>query len=145
MSLGTLVVETGVEGGAMITARMALDQNRDVFAVPAPLNPGVRSGTNRLIREGHASLVESADDIIAELAPRLHDLLPALPKPPPPPPAPLTLFEQKVLDILDDCPQHIDQLANVSGFPTSEALVHLLSLEFKGLVRQLPGKLFLRG
>ena len=129
----------------MITARAALDQNREVFAIPAPLTPGVRSGTNLLIREGQASLIESADDIIAELGPRLHALLPALPVPPPPPPLPLTLFEQKILEILDDRPQHIDHIAATSGFPTSEALVHLLSLEFKGIVHQLPGKLFLRG
>ena len=145
MSLGTVVIETGVEGGAMITARSALDQNREVFAVPSPLSPAGRSGTNLLIREGSATLVESIDDILQELAPKLTGLIPDLPHAPRLPLPPLTLFEQKLFDVLDDHPQHIDLVAEHSGFSTAEALVHLLSLEFKGAVRQLPGKLFLRG
>lgn len=145
MSLGTVVVETGVEGGAMITARLALDQNREVFAVPSPLSPGRRSGTNLLIREGNASLVESVEDILQELAPKLKGLVADLPLHPQSPPPPLTLFEQTLIDVLDDHPQHIDIVAERSGFTTAEALVHLLSLEFKGLARQIPGKLFLKG
>ncbi len=144
MSLGTVVVETGVEGGAMITARLALDQNREVFAVPSPVTPGGRSGTNLLIREGNATLIETADDVLRELAPRLTGFVTGLPDPPPSPLPPLTLFEQKVLDILTDHPQHIDLVAGRSGFTTAEALVHLLALEFKGGARQLPGKFFLR-
>jgi len=145
MSLGTVVVETGVEGGAMITARLALDQNREVFAVPSPLSPGGKSGTNLLIREGNAFLVESAEDILQELASQLKGLIAGPPPRPQPPPPPLTLFEQKLIDVLDDHPQHIDIVADHAGFTTSEALVHLLSLEFKGAARQLPGKLFLKG
>jgi|WetSurMetagenome_2_1015567.scaffolds.fasta_scaffold04599_7 DNA processing protein len=145
MSLGTLVVETGVEGGAMITARLALDQNREVFAIPSPVTPGTRSGTNLLIREGNASLVETVEDVLQELAPKLKGLVADLPVQHQPPLPPLTLFEQKLADVLDDHPQHIDIVAEHSGFSTSEALVHLLSLEFKGVARQLPGKLFLKG
>lgn len=144
MSLGTLVVETGIEGGAMITARAALDQNREVFAVPSPITPAVRSGTNLLIREGSATLVESIDDILQELAAKLTGLIPDLPQTPRPALPPLSLFEQRLFDVLDDHPRHIDLVAERSGFSTAEALVHLLSLEFKGAVRQLPGKLFLR-
>jgi DNA processing protein len=145
MSLGTLVVETGVEGGAMITARLALDQNREVFAIPSPVSPGGRSGTNLLIREGNASLVESIEDILQELAPKLKGRIPDIPLQPQPLLPPLTLFEQKLIDVLDDHPQHIDTVAERSGFTTADALVHLLSLEFKGAARQLPGKLFLKG
>jgi DNA processing protein len=145
MSLGTVVIETGCEGGAMITARAALDQNREVFAVPSPLTTGGRSGTNMLIREGNATLVESIDDILQELAPRLAGLIPDLPIPPRSPLPPLTLFEQQLYDVLDEHPKHIDLVAEQSGLSTAESLVHLLSLEFKGAVRQLPGKLFLRG
>lgn len=145
MSLGTIVIETGIEGGAMITARAALDQNREVFAVPSPLTPAGRSGTNRLIREGSATLVECIDDILQELAPQLTGLIPDLPRAPRPPLPPLSLFEQRLFDVLDDHPQHIDLVAEHSGFSTAEALVHLLSLEFKGAARQLPGKHFLRG
>jgi DNA processing protein len=144
MSLGTVIIETGIEGGAMITARSALDQGREVFAVPTPLAPGNRSGTNLLIREGSACLVECIDDILQELAPKLGGLVAQLPSQNRPPLPPLSLFEQRLFDILDNMPQHIDLVAEHSGFSTAEALVHLLSLEFKGAVRQLPGKLFLR-
>lgn len=144
ITLGTLVIETGIAGGAMITARIALDQGREVFALPSPVTGTVRSGTNLLIREGSALLTESVEDILAELGSRLRGagmVLPVLPEAPPPP---LTLFEQRVFDVLTDRPVHIDTVAELSGYSTSEALVHLLALEFKGAVRQLPGKLFLR-
>jgi DNA processing protein len=144
MTLGSIVIETGVEGGAMITARSALDQGREVFAVPSPLVPGSRSGTNLLIRDGSATLVESVDDIIRELAPKLGGLAAHVQAAARQPLPPLSLFEQRLFDVLDCLPQHIDLVAERSGYSTAEALVHLLSLEFKGVARQLPGKLFLR-
>jgi DNA processing protein len=67
LTLGTIVVETGVDGGAMITAAMALDQNREVFAVPGPVNGRRPSGTHRLIREGKAMLLERVEEVLAEL------------------------------------------------------------------------------
>lgn len=144
ISLGVLVVETGPEGGAMITAHLALDQGREVFATPSPLREGLRSGTNKLIREGKALLVESVDDIIAELAPRLGGVV-ASDKPRAAPPRPdLTLFERKVFDTLDEAPIHIDEVSRRSGLSPADTLVHLLTLEFKGAVRQMAGKLFMR-
>ena len=127
----------------MITARLALDQGREVFAVPSPVTGSARSGTNMLIREGNAVLTESVEDIMAELGSHLHGAGIVLPVRPVESPPPLTLFEQKVFDALTDRPVHIDTVAELSGYSTSEALVHLLALEFKGAVRQLPGKLFL--
>lgn len=144
ITLGTLVVETGTDGGAMITASTALDQNREVFAVPAAVTDKVQSGANRLIKEGKAKLTESVEDIIAELAPRLKGILnEKLPRRPEPPPD-LTLFERKIIDVMGDDPVHIDRLADRSGLSASDALVQLLSLEFKGIVRQMPGKMFSR-
>lgn len=146
ISLGTVVVETGIEGGAMITAAMALDQNREVFAIPAPVSPGSRSGTNHLIREGKALLVESVDDVLAVLRP----LLGTSPLPgerglrEPPPIVQMSLFEEQVYRPLSEHPVHIDVLATESGLKTSDALVYLLALEFKGAVKQLPGKFFVR-
>jgi DNA processing protein len=70
LTLGTIVVETGIKGGAMITAGLAFDQNREVFAFPAPVDLGRPAGTNRLIREGRALLVESVEDVLEEFAPR---------------------------------------------------------------------------
>ncbi len=153
ITLGTVVLETAVDGGAMITARTALDQNREVFAYPAPVREGTPAGTNRLIHEGKALLVESVDDVLAELGSRLGDLArgqagPAVRSRPAAPetarPA-LTLFEQGVLDAVPgEEPAHINALAGVLQMPVAELLAHLLALECKGLVRQLAGKYFLR-
>ena len=144
LSLGTIIVETGVEGGAMITASMALDQNRATFAIPSAVSEKRKSGTNLLIKEGKAALLESIDDILTELQPQLKRVLPARSRLPEKPPAPLTLFEQQLYDVLRDEPAHIDAIARQSGLTTSDALVHLLSMEFKGVVRQLRGKMFVK-
>jgi DNA processing protein len=143
IALGVLVVETGVEGGAMITAAMALEQNREVFALPSPLSDRRPSGTNRLIKEGKALLTESVDDIVAELGPKLQALkgadvvsLEVQPD--------LTLFERRLVEMMDAEPLHIDLIAERAGLSASETMVHLLSLEFKSVVRQLPGKRFVR-
>jgi DNA processing protein len=144
MSLGTLVVETSVDGGAMITARAALDQDREVFAIPSPVDGKTRNGTNQLLREGHALLCETADDIIEELSPKLRGLIPDTPVPPVRELPALSLFEQQVLDVLTRDPQHIDSIAERTALSTSETLVRLLGLECKSVVRQLPGKHFLR-
>jgi DNA processing protein len=134
----TVVIETSIDGGAMITAAMALDQNREVFAVPGPVNEKRRSGTHLLIREAKAMLAESVDDIMAEIGTagtppqRSANLeLPAL-----------TLFEQKLLEAVHERPEHIDAISAHAGLSVSDTLVHLLSLEFKSVVRQHPGKYF---
>ncbi len=143
IALGTVVVETGVQGGAMITAGAALDQNREVFALPSAISEKTASGTNHLIREGKALLIESVDHIIEELAPRLKGLL-DVKTPTHAGALQLTLFEQQVYDVVTEDPVHIDQIAERAGIAIADALVHLLALEFKGVVRQLRGKLFTR-
>ncbi len=142
LSLGTIVVESEEDGGAMITASTALDQNREVFAIPGNITEKRSTGPNSLIREGRAKLVQRVEDILEELGPQLRHLLKkdvaretAVE---------LSLFERKVFDKLSGDPIHIDELAELAETTTADALVSLLSLEFKGLVRQLPGKLFLR-
>ena len=144
IALATLIVETGIDGGAMITATTALDQNRDVFAIPAAVNEKRRSGTNLLIKEGKAVLVESVDDILGELGSRLKRIIKDYPQKQKPPSAELTLFERQLYDAMTDDPVHIDVLAARAGISTSDALVQLLSLEFKGAIRQMPGKFFVR-
>ncbi len=144
IALGTVVAETGVEGGAMITASTALDQNRATFAIPSAVTDKRRSGTNLLIKEGKAALTETIEDILSELRPQLKHLLidreglskKVMPE--------LTLFEQRLHDVLTDEPTHIDELAERADLTTSDALVHLLSLEFKGAVKQLRGKMFVK-
>ena len=144
LSLGTLIIETDVNGGAMITASTALDQNREVFALPGMISSKRSHGCNVLIKEGKAKLVESLDDIIVELSTKLKPLLASASPIERPLPPNLTLFEQKLIEVLSDSPQHIDVIADRLPMATSDALVNLLSLEFKGLVKQLPGKLFIR-
>ena len=144
MTLGTVVIETGVDGGATITAGLAAEQGREVFAVPSAAGGHSPSGTNLLIKEGKAKLTESINDILEELAPRLKAILPQEGTRTPAAGPPLTLFEQQLVDGLGDDPVHIDALATRTGFTVPDALVHLLSLEFKGIVRQRPGKVFVR-
>jgi DNA processing protein len=141
LSLGTIVVETDTEGGAMITAHAALDQNREVFAVPGPATSRGSRGCHALIKEGKAKLVEDVADIVAELAPELR---PSLPASPPVSEPGMNLFERKMYDGITGSPAHIDALAGQAGLSVGDALVTLLSLECKGLIRQLPGKLFVR-
>ncbi|MCL5267609.1 MAG: DNA-processing protein DprA [Bacteroidetes bacterium] len=142
MSLGTILIETDINGGAMITAGTALDQNREVFAVPGNLLERKSRGTNKLIKEGQAKLVEDVSDVIDELRYKLRSILKSPPRPQVK--VQLTIFEQKVYDILTEEPCHIDVLSEKGGMTTSDLLVQLLSLELKGVVKQLPGKYFTR-
>jgi DNA processing protein len=144
MTLGTLVVETGVDGGAMITAGMALDQNREVFAVPSPVTGSGLRGTNFLIKNGRALLTENVDDLLQELSPRLNGIPENPLHPGPDMEIGLTSFERHVLDAIEDHPTHINTLAHRCNSSVSDLLPRLLTLELKGFVRQSPGKLFTR-
>lgn len=137
LSLGTLVVETRITGGALITAAYALEQGREVFSVPGQINSKQSEGTNSLIQKGEAKLVSSVEDILNELK-----VYPKESKQEKLVRFELSLFEEKVLNTLDSTPKHIDEIASLTNLSTSECLVHLLTLEFKGLIKQLPGKMF---
>lgn len=139
LSLGCIVIETGTNGGAMQTASLALDQDREVFAIPGNLGIRQAEGTNLLIQKGEAKLVNSAEDVLIELDLKLKPLLGEnIPKHQ----AELNLFEEKIVNVLSCEPVQIDNISLLTGLSTSDCLVHLLSLEFKGLVKQLPGKMF---
>jgi len=139
LCLGCIVIETDVSGGAMQTASFALDQNREVFAVPGNLGVKQSNGTNVLIQKGEAALIRNAEDVLVALELKLK---PILGKNIPKPEIDLNLFEEKIIAVLDNVPMQIDKIASSSSLTTSDCLVHLLSLEFKGLVKQLPGKMF---
>ncbi|MHB1687561.1 MAG: DNA-processing protein DprA [Ignavibacteriaceae bacterium] len=139
LSLGCIVIETGITGGAMQTANYALDQNREVFAVPGNLGVKQSEGANLLIQKGEAKLIRSAEDVLIELELKLK---PVIGKNIPKPQVELNLFEEKIIASLSNEPVQIDKLAVFTNLSTSDCLVHLLSLEFKGLVKQLPGKMF---
>jgi len=142
LSLGTVVIESAEDGGAMITATTALDQDREVFAIPGNITEKRSEGPNKLIREGRAKLIQKVEDILDELRPELRHILKKEREPEPA--VELTLFERRVLDVLSSEPVHIDSIAELAETSTSDALVNLLSLEFKGLVRQMPGKMFVK-
>jgi DNA processing protein len=141
LSLGTLVIEAGTKSGALITATMAIEQNREVFAVPGNIDSPKSIGTNELLKQG-AKLVMSAQDILDELYPNfdhLHETRQLSIDD-----ADLNDDEKKLLNLLSHEPQHIDALAQNAGRSTSQVLSLLLSLELKNLVKQLPGKYFKR-
>lgn len=142
MSVGVLIIETSKNGGAMITAEFANDQNREVFAIPGNINSVKSQGTNFLIKQNKAKLVESIEDIIDEVRPLIQ---PILKTEPPRPKVELNIFEEKIFETLSSTePMHVDKIAERAGLSVTDTLVHLLSLEFKDLVRQLPGKLFIK-
>ena len=142
VTLGTILVETDRDGGAMITAGTALDQNREVFAVPGSIFEKKSRGTSKLIREGRAKLVENIADVLEELRYKLRPLLKD--QPVAQPKVQLTIFEQKIFDALTEEAEHIDSLAEKCRTPIADLLVQLLSLELKGVVKQLPGKYFVK-
>jgi DNA processing protein len=144
LALGTVIIETDINGGAMITASTALDQNREVFALPGHVTSKRSRGCNALIKEGRAKLVESTDDILEELSSRLRHLLKKSEKDEKPHPPEMNFFERSIYDALTEDPLHIDSITEKTGMSTADVLVNLLSLEFKGIVKQLPGKMFLR-
>ena len=139
LSLGCIVIETGITGGALQTASFALDQNREVFAIPGNLDVKQAEGTNSLIQKGEAKLIKNAEDILVELNLKLK---PVVGENIPKPKIDLNLFEEKILNVLEVKSEQIDNIAMLTELNTSDCLVHLLSLEFKGLVKQLPGKVF---
>jgi DNA processing protein len=141
LSLGVVVVEAGVESGALITAHHALEQGREVFAVPGRVHARYSEGCHRLIKAG-AKLVESWEDVFAELVPNLKRRRRGRPAGPPPPD--LTPDERRIYDLLADGPLHIDALIVHSGWGGGRAASVLVGLEMKGAIRQLQGKVFER-
>lgn len=141
LSLGVVVVEAGVESGALITANHALEQGRDVFAVPGRVHARYSEGCNRLIKAG-AKLVETWEDVLAELVPNLKSRKRKRPAGPPPPD--LAGEEQAIYDLLADGPLHIDAIIVQSGLGGGRAASVLVGLEMKGIIRQLRGKVFER-
>jgi DNA processing protein len=141
LSLGTVVVEAGIKSGAMGTARWAVEQNREVFAVPGPIEHHGSRGPHRLIREG-AHLVEGITDILSELppcgtsAPMPETITPAVPS------AALSSRERAVLSTLELNPKHIDELVEICHISSTSILPILLKLEMRGLVESCGGGLY---
>ena len=139
MSLATVVAEAHDRGGALLTAAIALEQNREVFAVPASVFAPA-TGTNRMIQRGLGTLANAAADVLEVVAPQTGAAAPASE----PDTAGLTAVERRLLDALGAEPVPLDVVCARASVDASTALVYLLQLEFRGLVRQLSGKQFFR-
>jgi DNA processing protein len=139
VSLGVLVVEGDVDSGALITARVALDQNREVFAVPGSIYSPTYRGANKLIQEGEAKLVTKAADILEELnlsmATQQLELREVGPSDP---------TEAALLQLLSGQPIHIDDVQRASGLPIAAVSGALALLELKGAVKQVGPMSFVR-
>lgn len=147
-SLGLLVVEAGLNSGALISASQALDQGRTVFAIPGQIDKPTSQGANRLIQEG-AKLVMEVSDILDEL-PELPGFGPLNPdrvmeeRPPARSTDNLKPEEATVYAALEDDETPIDRIILKSGLPTATVSSTLFSLELKKYVKQLPGKHYVK-
>lgn len=141
LSKGVIVVEAADKSGALITADFALEQGRDVFAVPGKVDSFTSRGTHSLIKQG-AKLASSVGDILEEL--RLDIFSPKGENNKPVYEVVLEDREKKFFELLSDEPKHIDELIRESGLGITESSDILLKLELRGLIRQLPGKMFVR-
>jgi DNA processing protein len=145
MTLGTVVVEANTTSGALITANMAVEAGRQVFAVPGRIDSPRSKGCHDLIKKG-AKLCEGAEDILSEF----EYLFPTSNRPPSPgetgvlPALELGEKEKIIYDALSREESSIDEVIRKCGLPSSVVSVGLLSLEMKRAVKQLPGKLFVR-
>jgi len=139
LSYGVLVVEAKSKSGALITVDTALEQGREVYAVPGNADSILSQGTHRLLKQG-AKLVTSAEDILQDISslfvksPRETTRKPGLPNPL------LSEDENTVLSVLEREPLHVDELIAQANLPVKNAITALSFLEIKGYAKQLPGK-----
>ncbi len=155
LSLGTIVVEAGLRSGALLTANAAMDYNREVMAVPGKIDSPLSKGAHSLIKQG-AKLIESVEDVMEALgyygeqltehasiaAKKANDIIEK----------PLFDVEQlklsdhekKIYDCLDKEPLHIEQIITDADITAGSVNAGLISLRLKGLIKQLPGSLFVR-
>ena len=142
LSLGVVVVEASHRSGSLITARLALEQGRDVFAVPGSIDSLRSRGTHRLIKEG-AKLVEDAQDIFTEIlpqiksSPQLTDIVQDKDEL-------LSREARNILGVLTQGKLQIDEIITDTDLSSSQVSSTLLDLELRGIIRQLPGKMFVR-
>ena len=166
LSLGVVIVEAAERSGSLITARFALEQGREVFAVPGIAQSMRSKGAHKLIKEG-AKLIESAEDVLEEIRPLVrsahhsastpsgeHEELSVICRHSGGSRNPVAVDqvgfqtpagpeETALLKILDKVPKHIDEIAQEANMPVQRVAAVLLGLELQGLVSQLPGKYFI--
>lgn len=152
MSYGVVIVEAGEKSGSLITARLALEQGREVFAVPGSIDSAGSRGTNKLIKQG-AKLIENTDDILEEIAPQIEQKtlkaasIPRAQSVTPPnvgrkQAENLNGQEKTIFDAVLPGRIHIDDLIAATGLSSAELLSSLTTMELKGIIAQHPGKFF---
>jgi DNA processing protein len=146
LSLGVIVTEAAINSGSLITARLAAEQGREVFAVPGFVKAETSRGTNALLKEG-AALIERAQDVIDAILPQLEPSLRVRLQPQQKKNEredQLGKEEQLVYDALSYDPRIADDVIVITGLSVSTVMASLLSLELQQRVRQLPGQRYLR-
>ena len=145
LCLGVVVIEAAPRSGSLSTATHATEQNREVFAVPGPVDSLASRGCHALIRDG-ARLVETVDDILEELGPLVREIKPKPEEPAVRRPSELALSAQEraILGRLDDQPRSIDELVVGLGLTVSQVMATLSVLEMRRLIRRSPGQQFVR-
>ncbi|MCF8145491.1 MAG: DNA-processing protein DprA [Deltaproteobacteria bacterium] len=144
LSRGTVVVEATRNSGSLITASSALEQGREVFAVPGSIDSFKSTGSHFLIKQG-AKLIENADDILAEFGfLGRSDAEKPVPKNPDGTLREMTEFEKKIYEIIGDYPVHMDDIVRMGNMDAGKVAGILMKMELEGIVRQLPGRMFVR-
>jgi len=148
MSYGVVIVEAGEKSGSLITARLALEQGREVFAVPGSIDAVGSRGTNKLIKQG-AKLIENTDDILEEILPQVERTIVLKPHSianskviAAKSSEILSAVDQKIIGFISGDRVHIDDLISSTGLSSADILSTLTTLELKGIVQQHPGKFF---
>jgi DNA processing protein len=144
LSRGTVVVEATRNSGSLITASSALDQGREIFAVPGSIDSFKSTGSHFLIKQG-AKLIENADDILAEFGFfGRADTGKSVPANPDGTPRDMNDLEKRVYEIIGDYPVHIDDIVRQANMDAGKVAGILMKMELEGIVRQLPGRMFVR-
>jgi DNA processing protein len=148
MSYGVVIVEAGEKSGSLITARLALEQGREVFAVPGSIDSAGSRGTNKLIKQG-AKLIENTDDILEEIMPQIEITSALKPvatsgieKTANEHQETLNEIDRKIFDYVSLGRIHIDDLISSTGLSSADILSALTTMELKGIIQQFPGKFF---
>ena len=143
LARGVAVIEATRKSGSLITAALALEQNREIFALPGSVDSFKSTGTHWLIKQG-ARLIENADDILDELWFLKQRAGVKKERETPLPKGKMDSVERTLYDIIGNYPIHIDQIARTGALDAGQVATVLLKMELNGAIRQLPGKMYVR-